>query len=197
MSLRAVFAASGAWLVWTCCGCQLAPRAAAPTAALRDPSEADRLNQQALMLLDAERFAEAEPLLRAAVAADPYFGPAHCNLGVCLLRQERFYDAAWELRHAAQLMPRASAPRLNLGLLYEAVGRFGDAEAELAAALDRAPGDVVVAGQLARLHIRQAKHTPQTQAWLEQVVLEHADAAWRRWAQAELVDAQHSSPDGG
>ncbi len=194
MLLRAMVIACAAWLPLVA-ACQSLQPTSAPAVASRDSVRADLLNQQGLSLLEENRLADAENALRAAIEADSFFGPAFCNLGVCLLKQEKYYDAAWNLRHAAQLMPRASAPRMNLGLLYGAVGRYGPAEAELTEALARDPGDVVIVGQLARIHIQQDKRTSQTVAWLEQVAAEHDEPAWREWARFEIT--RTSSASGG
>ena len=172
-----------------CSGCRSAQPRTTNVAPARDSIAAAAKNELGLERIEQEDFAGAERVLREAIAADQFYGPAYSNLGVCLLSQERYYDAAWQFRHAAQLMPRASAPRMNLGLLYEAVGRFGPAESELSAALTRAPADVTIMGHLARLNIRQNKPAELTYEWLEQVATEHADANWREWAQLELSRA--------
>lgn len=161
-------------------GCQTVPNRDAP--GLRDPRQALALNEQALQQIAAEQLDDAAEALRAALAADPYCGPAHCNLGIVLLRQGQFYEAGWQLRYACQLMPKASQPRASLGMLYELVGRYGDAEEELRKALEQAPGDIEIMGQLARVHVRQGKHTDETWAWLQTVATQDDDHEWRRWA---------------
>jgi Flp pilus assembly protein TadD len=163
-----------------------------PAFAQRDRARAERLNEQGLALVESGEFAEAEATLREALQADPYHGPAHCNLGLILLQQGKFYEAGWELRYACQLMPRAGQPRANLGILYETVGRYGPAEEHLRAALRLCPDDIEVIGHLARVHVRQDKRTPETLAWLQAVASQDDDPAWRRWA-GELLVTTNSS----
>lgn len=155
---------------------------------MRDSLAAQQLNEQGLALAQEGRLEAAEENLRAALDADPYFGPAHSNLGVVLLQQGRFYDAGWELRYASQLMPKAAAPRANLGLLYEQVGRYGAAEEELRRALAVAPDDIEIIGHLARVHLRQGKRTDETLGWLEAVAADENET-WRTWAQRLLSRA--------
>ena len=175
-------------LLVSLCGCALrAAPGVSPGAVQRDRYAAERLNEQGLALIEKGDLTGAEETFRRALAADPYHGPAHCNLGVVLLQEGKFYDAGWELRHAGQLMPKAAAPRQNLGLLYEAVGRYGLAEEQLRAALRLLPDDVEVIGHLARVHVRQGKRTPETLAWLEAVATQDDHPAWRSWAAGQLA----------
>ena len=176
-------------------GC--ASRTAQPVRAQRDRERGERLNAQGLAHVEEGRFAEAEKSFRAALRADPYLGPAHCNLGVVLLELGKFYEAGWELRHACQLMPRASQPRANLGVLYAGVGRNGPAEEHLRDALRLNPDDIQVIGHLARLHVRQDKRTPETLAWLNQIAEQDDDPAWRRWAGEQLIRTRNSGSQDG
>lgn len=181
--------ASGAGLLLCLWGCGLSAAPAARALGLhRDREQAEARNAEGLARIAQGDFAGAEASFRAALQADPYLGPAHCNLGVALLQQpNKLYEAGWELRYACRLMPRASQPRANLGILYEAVGKYGAAEEELRAALRLAPDDVEIVGHLARIHIRQDKRTPDTVAWLELIASQDDDDAWRGWARGELI----------
>jgi Tfp pilus assembly protein PilF len=183
--------ACGAALLVSLSGCAL--RASRPLGSAfpqRDRVQAERLNEQGLALVQEGDFAAAEKRLREALAADPYHGPAHCNLGLVLLQQDKFYEAGWELRYACQLMPRASQPRANLGILYETVGRYGPAEEHLKAALRLSPDDIEVIGHLARTHVRQDKTTPETLAWLQSIATQDDHPAWRRWAGEQLIQLE-------
>lgn len=169
------------------CGCAApAPRGgSAPPP--RDRERAEQSNTDGLALLEQGRATEAEERFRAALDADPFLGAAHSNLGVALLQQGKLYEAAFALRSACSLLPRASQPRTNLGLLFELVGQHGRAEEELRQALSLAPDDIEIVGHLARVHLRQNKHTSETLAWLERVVVEDDDPRWRRWAGETLI----------
>ncbi len=192
MRLRITRILLGAGLVIELCGCAHRERglhgAGAPR---RDRLAAQRWNDEALELLANERFEDAEKLLRRSLTADAFFGPAHCNLGVCLLELGKYYDAGWHLNYAAKLMPRASQPRVNLGVLYEKVGKYDESEQLLRAALERAPDHIEIIGQLARVHLRQDKCTSETLAWLQQVAAQDDDPAWRDWARRAITFQQN------
>jgi Flp pilus assembly protein TadD len=153
----------------------------------RDPAAAQRLNEQGLQLLQDDQLEEARFVFERALAADPYCGPAHCNLGVALLRLGHPYESAWELQYACRLLPQMAAPRANLGILYELAGRWGTAEEQLTEALRLAPDDLEIIGHLARVHVRAGKCTADTLAWLQTIASQDDDPAWRGWARAQLT----------
>jgi tetratricopeptide (TPR) repeat protein len=95
----------------------------------------------AAILAGRGRTAEAEALLRKAVAADPASPLARFNLGRFLARTDRRGEAESELREAARLAPDMAAAHAALADLARARGTpEGDAEAlrhaGIAAALD-------------------------------------------------------------
>src|SRR5262249_33433540 len=139
--------------------------------AQRDTSRASRSSAEGLTLVEARKFAEAEVKFRDAIAADPFCGPCHCNLGLTLLQQKKLYDAAWELQFACRLMPKASQPRANLGILYESAGRFTQADEALREALALSPDDLDVIGLLARVQVRQGKSSPELKNWLATIAV--------------------------
>ena len=61
----------------------------------RDPIKAQTLSQEAAAVMD-KNPAKAERLLRDAVTADLYYGPAHNNLGVAFLKQSKLGKGARE-----------------------------------------------------------------------------------------------------
>ncbi|MCA9243709.1 MAG: tetratricopeptide repeat protein [Phycisphaerales bacterium] len=156
----------------------------------RDRAAALRLNDEGLSLARDGHLEDAERALRRAIAADPWCGPAHSNLGVVLLQQGKFYDAGWALTHASQLMPQAAQPRLNLGVLYETAGKYADAEDELRSALNLAPGDLEIVGHLARLRVRQKDYSSETLTWLEAIAVGDNNPEWRDWAGQQLILAK-------
>jgi Flp pilus assembly protein TadD len=93
---------------------------------------------------------EAEAILREALAADLYHGPAHNNLGVVYLRQGRLYEAANEFEWARKLMPGNPDPRFNLALTLERAGRTGEALAMYGTALEVEEGHLPSMQALAR-----------------------------------------------
>ena len=196
MSVQIVRTACAVGLLASLFGCQRSLVTRNDVGVLRrDSIAAQHLNEQALGYIEQGKFDEAEQTLRGALQADPFYGPAHSNLGVVLVQRGAFYEGAWQLRSAARLMPRASQPRANLGLLFALVGRYGDAEEELRAALKVAPEDIEIVGHLARIHTRQGLQTDETVAWLEAITLRDDNETWRRWARGVLVNQNEQIPN--
>ncbi len=82
----------------------------------RNTQAARNLNSQALALMEADELDQAELALKAAIDADPRFGPARNNLGMVYYRQERYYLAAKQFSCAAEAMPTRSQPKQNLAM---------------------------------------------------------------------------------
>ncbi len=87
----------------------------------RNTQAARNLNSQALDLMEAGELDQAELSLKAAIDADPRFGPARNNLGMVYYRQERYYLAAQQFSCAAEAMPTRTQPRLNLAMTLEKI----------------------------------------------------------------------------
>lgn len=104
---------------------------------LRNP----RLMQAALALYD-DRLAEAEPLLRAHLKADPFDVAAIRMMGELAARLGRFRDAETLLRRALELAPEFRAARANLATLLYRQNRPLEALAELDALADRDDDDI-------------------------------------------------------
>lgn len=190
---RLVVAMAGAVVLWLA-GCAAdkagqsdAERKTVQEGSAHDPEQAQRLHQQALKLIDQQKFAEAEPLLRQALDADVTYGPAHNSLGVVNLRQGKLYQAAWEFQYATRLMPNQPEPRNNLGLVLEAVGRGNDAVVEYEKALALQPDNPELAGNLARAMVRRGDGTERVRELLEQVVMRDTRREWVLWAGETLV----------
>lgn len=71
----------------------------------------------ALKLLDAKKPAEAEPLLRKAIEAEPTDYFAHFNLALALSMQQKDADAIVEYRKTLELKPGLYEANLNLGTI--------------------------------------------------------------------------------
>ena len=72
---------------------------------------------EALKLLDAKQPAQAEPLLRKAIAADPADYGAHFNLALALSLQQKDAEAVAEYRKTLELKPGLYEANINLGIL--------------------------------------------------------------------------------
>lgn len=170
--------------------CSSAPRATNPYApmqsAARDTARAEQLNRKAADLLDSDP-TQAEQLLREALTADLYHGPAHNNLGVLYLSQGLLYEAAGEFEWARKLLPGHPDPRLNLALTLERAGRVDEALAAYDAALDVYPGHIQTMQALARLQLRSARPDNRTAALLDEIALRGQSEQWRAWAKEQQL----------
>jgi tetratricopeptide (TPR) repeat protein len=120
-------------------GCSSSPGPYAPQSeAARDSKRAQRLTQDAAAILHKDP-ARAERLLRDALTADLYHGPAHNDLGVLFLNRDQLYEASGEFEWARKLMPGHPDPTLNLALTLERAGRSDQALAMYASALEVYP----------------------------------------------------------
>jgi Tfp pilus assembly protein PilF len=99
-----------AMALWPALGCQndpSGPRGGGvreATAGNRDTGAARARNDEAARLLRRGDLTGAEREIRAAIAADPTFGPAHNNLGLIYFKQKKLYLAAQEFSDASGLM---------------------------------------------------------------------------------------------
>ena len=166
------------------------PRSSSPYATPRDVSRntlrAQELTEKAAALMD-EAPDEAERLLREALIADLYHGPAHNNLGVYYLKHSLLYEAAHEFEWARKLMPGHPDPRLNLALTLERAGRIDEALETYGTALEVYPNHLPTIQALARLQLRRARTDQRTAYFLEEIALRGETAEWREWAKWQMV----------
>ena len=134
----------------------------------------------------------AESLLREALAADIFHGPAHNDLGVIFLERGELYEAAHELEWARKLMPGHPDPRINLALVMEQAGRSDDAKAAYESALEVWPEYVPAMQGMASLTARAGMDDQRLRDWLERITVEGEERTWREWATSQL--SRHSVP---
>ncbi len=151
----------------------------------RRSAEAERLTHAAsrIMATDPER---AEGMLREALAADAFHGPAHNNLGVLLLERGRLAEAAQSLERARQLTPQHPDPRVNLGIALERAGRVDAAIEAYEAALEVHPDFLPAKQALARCQLRYGRADDRTRGLLEAIALS-GEEEWRAWARMQLA----------
>jgi Tfp pilus assembly protein PilF len=166
--------------------CKTAPSGpySPPTEVERETATAERLSREAADLISSD-LAEAERLLREALTADLFHGPAHNNLGVVFLKEGKLYEAAQEFEWAKKLMPGAPDPRVNLALVWEAAGRTDDALGAYAAALEVRPEYVPAIQGMARLLVLEGRDDQRLAQWLEALSLRADDQVWRKWAREQ------------
>ena len=146
--------------------------------------EAERLTREATEWMHDDP-AKAEAILREALTADLFFGPAHNNLGVLFLKQGKRYDAASEFEWARKLMPGHPDPWVNLAMTLEEAGRVDDALASYNAALEVAPAYLPAIQGLARLTARSGRESEHLGHWLETIATRGHAPAWVEWAARE------------
>ncbi|MBL8764395.1 MAG: tetratricopeptide repeat protein [Phycisphaerae bacterium] len=159
---------------------------APPQESERDEPASLRLTEESLPHMDTEP-ERAESLLRRALNADLFNGPAHNNLGVLLLRRGDLYGAASEFEWARKLSPGHPDPRLNLALTLEQAGRTDEALDMYATALEVYPDHLPSVEALARLQIRTGRADDRTPRLLDEIALRGSDEAWRNWARLQRV----------
>lgn len=148
----------------------------------RDTAKAETLTRQAAELVHSDP-QKAESLLREALTADLFHGPAHNNLGVIYLNAGKLYEAAGEFEWARKLMPGHPDPRLNLGLALERGGRVDDAIDAYRSALETAPEHLATIQALVRCQLRYGRRDAMTIEFLDIVAL-RGEPAWREWARS-------------
>lgn len=187
-------------------GCRAGSGPYAPQSeSVRNPLEAQRLTLEAADILDRAAAKEttkpdalkaelsndslhrAEKLLRQALSADLYHGPAHNDLGVVYLKKGQLYEAAGEFEWARKLLPGHPDPRLNLALTLERAGRIDDAMKSYASALEVYPGHLPTIQALTRIQLRHGKPDDQTIDRLKTIALEGSSPIWREWARSQLA----------
>ena len=157
----------------------------------RDNGKAQRLTQEAAALIDANP-QRAETLLREALTADLYHGPAHNNLGVLYLKMSppRLYEAASEFEWARKLMPGHPDPRVNLAMTLEKAGRTDDALETYETAMEVYPGYLPAMQAIASLQLRRGTPDERTGRFLSEIALRAEEPGWREWARAQLLELE-------
>jgi Tfp pilus assembly protein PilF len=172
------------WIALLLAGCRAAsgsgPYTPAEQAA-RNTVRAQELSSKAADLLDGDPEA-AERLLREALGADLFFGPAHNNLGVLYLKEGKLYEAAGEFEWARKLMPGHPDPRMNLALTLEQAGQVDEAIQTYRTALEVYPGHIATVQAVARLEVTSGKRSEELAGWLDEIAMRGESEQWRTWA---------------
>lgn len=157
----------------------------------RSPIESQRLTAEAVEVMASDP-ARAEELLRQALAADLFHGPAHNNLGVLMLNGQppRLYEAAHEFEWAGKLMPGHPDPRHNLAMTLEAAARYDDAILQYKAALESRSGHLPSLQALTSLQMRMDKADDGTAEALKTIAMQGTTPQWREWAAGRARSAK-------
>jgi tetratricopeptide (TPR) repeat protein len=145
------------------------------------PKAARQAYEKALKLTQNKDAQRAMSELEKAIALDPEFPEAHCDLGASYALLGRYPEAEAEFRRAIELIPENSIPRYNLALLLLATGRSGEAEANIRQAIQFSPdapkahmllGEMLAVSPITRMegvsHLHYAARTiPEAKRMLE------------------------------
>ena len=159
----------------------------APQDPRRDTGSARSANAEAMSLIKSDHLDAAEEKLKAALASDVMFGPAHNNLGTVYYLQKKYYLAAWEFQYAANLMPHDPRPKNNLGLVFEAVGQMEKAADCYDEAIALEPDNPEFIGNSARLCARKGGQPEKLRRLLAELVAKDTRPEWVRWAREQLA----------
>ncbi len=154
--------------------------------ARRETAKAERLTKKAAELLS-DHPEKAEALLREALTADIFFGPAHNNLGVIYLNRGDLYQAANEFEWSRKLMPGHPDPRFKLAMTLEAAGQVDEALATYSAALEVYDGFLPAIQGLASLTLRSGREDLRLEGWLREIALRSDRKTWREWSRRRLT----------
>jgi tetratricopeptide (TPR) repeat protein len=152
----------------------------------RDGDKARKLNAEAAKVMETSP-EKAEKLLREALTADLYCGPAHNNLGVLYLKQGSLFAAAGEFEWARKLLPGLPEPRMNLALTLEKAGRTDEALATYSTALEVYPDHIATIEAMALLQVKSGKTDEHTRKMLDDIAMRGENERWREWAHEQSI----------
>ena len=127
----------------------------------------------------------AERLLQRALDADPYYGPAHNNLGLLYYQRGQWPKALEAFEQARKLLPGNPEPRFNLGLTLERVGQYREALEAYRVALEVSPEHGPSIQGCARLCVTQGWDEEALPRWLSWILTQNDSEPWRAWAATE------------
>lgn len=123
----------------------------------KNPADGEALAWKGESLARRDRFPEAEPVLRAAVAADPKQALAWSNLGRCLNDRKAWSEAKEALDKALALEPGQLEALYNRGRALFELKHYTESRDDFRAALALHPGDPVL-----QENLRQAERYAAT-----------------------------------
>jgi tetratricopeptide (TPR) repeat protein len=135
----------------------------------RDPNNAARHEDLALIYLQTGRTNDAALQLREAIRLNPQSAPAHYNLGLALVQLQQLNDALREFNEAAALDPTLGEAHLNIGAILQATGKTDEALTHFQRATELRPDSAEAHSNLGRLLAMRRDDTAATAA-LERAV---------------------------
>jgi len=117
----------------------------------RDPENAARHEDLALMYLQTGRISDGASQLREAIRLNPQSSPAHYNLGLALTQLQQLNDALSEFTEAARLDPTLGEAHLNIGAILQSTGKTDEALTHFQRAIELRPDSAEAHSNLGRL----------------------------------------------
>jgi tetratricopeptide (TPR) repeat protein len=151
---------------------------------LQEAEEAYRQGTKALARKD---LLQANRHLTRAIQLNPYHGPAHNDLGVVHFLEGRLYEAALEFDAAGRQFPERYEPFYNLGMVLEKGAQFRKAAEAYENALKRAPEELSVMENLARMYVELGSNQAEAIKLLEGALLREQRPDWQRWIRLHLL----------
>ncbi len=102
-------------------------------------SPADALNNEAVRLIEAGRYSEAEQKLRQAVEKEPGFWEAWQNLSVLVRKMGRVDEEGTLLQKVISIDPKNARAWTSLGFFHANQGKYAEAEKEYRKAIELDP----------------------------------------------------------
>jgi tetratricopeptide (TPR) repeat protein len=96
-------------------------------------------HREAVALLEAERYDEAEPILREIVAEAPALVAPRVNLAIAFINRGRLAEAQAVLEEAVVIAPESAVAQTQLGVVCRMRGSFAEAERAYLAAIAADP----------------------------------------------------------
>jgi tetratricopeptide (TPR) repeat protein len=157
----------------------------------RDQNNGIVLANLATIELQADKLADAEKHITAAVALSPNDAYNLSTLGYLKFRQEKFDDALDALSRAAQIDPNNPEIQNYLGVTLSHKGQRKAAESALRRALQLSPNYAPAHNNLAVIYLSQTPAWPEMARWHYQKAL---DAGQPRNADLEKMLADKGAP---
>ena len=128
----------------------------------RKPADAQAQAWKGEALARLGRYAEAEPILRAALQADPSLAMAWNNLGRCLNERKDWTEAREALDHALALDPNEFEAHFNRGRCLFELHMYAQSRDDFRAALALRPNDPVLVENLRQAERYAAVSAPNS-----------------------------------
>ena len=135
---------------------------------------------------DPATYVEATEAYERAIALDPRFADAHCNLGAVLYNRGRRSEAQSCLLRCLGLAPDHLEAHFNLGNLLEEKGLEEDALSHYLAAYQTDPLHPALQVNLALVYEKLGRVEESREAWSRYLKI-HADGPWAEVARQRLL----------